>query len=127
MLAGLRRKPGNAAAKREYGKWKVIGSNLLYLDYKEMEEEDIEEALRRFGDRSTIKFWDQHSMCLPNEECGCDEPEEEDDEQYMMKTKRHTWRPPRIISRVCRVMVSCLSVKISLFLDCSGGRIAFKC
>ena len=78
MLAGLRKKPGNAAAKREYGEWKVIGSNLLYLDYKEREEEDIEEALRKFGDRSTIKFWDRHSMCLLNEECRCEEPEDED-------------------------------------------------
>ena len=37
---GLRRKPGNAAAKREYGEWTVIGSNLLYLNYKEREEGD---------------------------------------------------------------------------------------
>ena len=82
MLAYLRKKPGNAAAKREYGEWKVISSNLPYLDYKEREEEDIEEALREFGNRSTIKFWDRHSMCLLNEECRCDEPEDKDSDEY---------------------------------------------
>ena len=82
VLTGLRKKPGNVAAKREYGEWKVTSSNLPYLNYKEREEEDIEEALRKFGDRSTIKFWDWHSMCLLNEECRCDGPEGEDSDKY---------------------------------------------
>ena len=81
MLAGLRRKPGSTAAKGEYGEWKVTGSNLLYLDYKETEEEHIEEAPRKSGDRSIIKFWNRHDMCLLNGVCRCEEAEKEDERE----------------------------------------------
>ena len=56
VLVGLRRKPGNAAGKREYGKWQVIGSNLPHLDLKEIEEGHIEGALRKSGDSDSINF-----------------------------------------------------------------------
>ena len=115
MLAGLRRKPGNAAAKREYGEWKVISSNLLYLNYKEREEEDIREALREFGDRSTIKFWDQHSMCLLNEECRCDEPEEEDNEEYDEEEEAYLAATPyhkKSVSSYCQFFIKGQNITI---------------